>query len=94
MSSRDKKNTQRVQAEFEFSNVGAHRGRRDREREREPPPSTIQPRTVRRREAFGTHLTGSGLASSGAQTPQSGPSRRGSPSPQRSGEDVDPVVAQ
>ncbi|OAX34326.1 hypothetical protein K503DRAFT_724683 [Rhizopogon vinicolor AM-OR11-026] len=97
MTSRDKKNTQRVEAEFEFSDAGGHRGRRDREREREPPPPpTTQPRaTTRRRDAFGTHLTAIGPASNGAQTPQSsGPSRVASPSPQPNGEDVDPVVAQ
>ncbi|KAG2357012.1 hypothetical protein BDR07DRAFT_1421535 [Suillus spraguei] len=56
----------------------------------------MQPRAVaRRREAFGAHLTTDSLTPNGAQTPQSsGPSRRASPSPQRNGEDVDPVVAQ
>ncbi|KAG0707853.1 hypothetical protein DFH29DRAFT_600998 [Suillus ampliporus] len=100
MTSRDKKNTQRVQAEFEFGDSGGgRRGRRDwdrdREREHEPPPSA-QPRAVaRRREAFGGHLTASSPAPNGAQTPQSsGPSRRASPSPQHGGEDLDPVVAQ
>ncbi|KAG2349998.1 hypothetical protein BDR05DRAFT_972889 [Suillus weaverae] len=100
MTSRDKKNTQRVEAEFEFGDTGGgRRGRRDRDRDRdrehEPPPAA-QPRAVaRRREAFGGHLTAGSPAPNGAQTPQSsGPSRRASPSPQRSGEDVDPVVAQ
>ena len=94
MTSRDKKNTQRVQAEFEFSDAGGYRGRRDREREREPLPPTAQPRgTARRRDAFGTHLTASGPASNGAQTPQSsGPSRGASVSPQPDGED--PIIAQ
>jgi len=87
MSSRDKKSAQRVEAEFEFSNVGMHRTRR----EREPPPTTQSSAVARRREAFGAHLTASGPASNGAQTPQSfGPSRRESPSPQHIGEDVDP----
>ncbi|KAG1782394.1 hypothetical protein EV702DRAFT_1064083 [Suillus placidus] len=99
MTSRDKKNTQRVEAEFEFGDTGGRRGRRDRDRDRdrehEPPPAA-QPRAVaRRREAFGGHLTTGSPAPNEAQTPQSsGPSRRASPSPQRSGEDVDPVVAQ
>lgn len=94
MTSRDKKNTQRVQAEFEFSDAGGYRGRRDREREREPLPPTTQPRgTARRRDAFGIHLTASGPASNGAQTPQSsGPSRGASPSPHPDGED--PIIAQ
>ncbi|KAG1756876.1 uncharacterized protein EDB91DRAFT_1094923 [Suillus paluster] len=96
MSSRDKKNTQRVEAAFEFGDAsGGRRGRRDRERELESPPPA-QPRAVaRRREAFGAHLTSSSPAPNGAQTPQSsGASRRASPSPQQNGEDVDPVVAQ
>ncbi|KAG2052778.1 hypothetical protein BDR06DRAFT_982964 [Suillus hirtellus] len=99
MTSSDKKNTQRVEAEFEFGDAGGgRRGRRDRERDREhEPPPAAQPRAVaRRREAFGGHLTTtSSPAPNGVQTPQSaGPSRRASPSPQRNGEDVDPVVAQ
>ncbi|KAG1863606.1 hypothetical protein DFJ58DRAFT_774056 [Suillus subalutaceus] len=98
MTSRDKKNTQRVEAEFEFGDAGGgRRGRRDRDRDREhEPPPAAQPRAVaRRREAFGGHLTSSSPAPNGVQTPQSsGPSRRASPSPQRSGEEVDPVVAQ
>lgn len=96
MTSRDKKNTQRVEAEFEFGDAGGgRRGRRDRDREHEPPPAA-QPRAVaRRREAFGGHLTSSSPAPNGAQTPQSsGPSPRTSPSPQPDGEDVDLVVAQ
>lgn len=100
MTSRDKKNTQRVEAEFEFGDAGGgRRGRRDRDRERErehEPVPAVQPRAgARRREGFGAHLTTSSPAPNGAQTPQSsGPSRRPSPSPQRNGEDVDPVVAQ
>ncbi|KAF8077552.1 hypothetical protein FPV67DRAFT_40 [Lyophyllum atratum] len=47
MSSRDKKNAQRIQAEFEFEEVGigGRHGRRDRghrDREREPPPHQRQ----------------------------------------------------
>lgn len=98
MTSRDKKNIQRVEAEFEFGDAGGgRRGRRDRDRDREhEPPPAAQPRAVaRRREAFGGHLTTSSPAPNGTQTPQSsGPSPRASPSPQRSGEDADPVVAQ
>ncbi|KAG1827422.1 uncharacterized protein BJ212DRAFT_1312222 [Suillus subaureus] len=80
MTSRDKKNTQRVEAEFEFGDAGGgRRGRRDRDRDREhEPPPAAQPRAVaRRREAFGGHLTSSSPAPNGAQTPQSsGPSPR------------------
>ncbi|KAF9220168.1 hypothetical protein BS17DRAFT_715431 [Gyrodon lividus] len=97
MSSRDKKDARRVQADFEFEDAGgsSRRGRRDRgdrEREREPPPTQnipqAAPRAVpRRREAFGGHLT---TEMGGGQTMQSsGPSRRASPSPSRG--DVDPI---
>ncbi|KAF7793196.1 hypothetical protein EIP86_004305 [Pleurotus ostreatoroseus] len=84
MSARDKKDARRVQADFEFEEVGAgaRRGRRDRgdrEREREPPP-TGPPRPnaagARRREAFSGSLTANGSAPA---TP-AGPSRQ-SPSP-------------
>jgi hypothetical protein len=96
MTSRDKKNIQRVEAEFEFGDAGGgRRGRRDRDREHEPPPAAQPSAVARRREAFGGHLTTSSPAPNGTQTPQSsGPSPRASPSPQRSGEDADPVVAQ
>ncbi|KAH7924735.1 hypothetical protein BV22DRAFT_1066211 [Leucogyrophana mollusca] len=97
MTTRDKKDTRRVEAGFEFEDVGgsSRRGRRDRgdrERDREPPPqpATAQPRTAgRRREGFGGHLTGDGA---GPAATAATPSRRASPSPTR--EDVDPIVAQ
>ncbi|KIJ59677.1 hypothetical protein HYDPIDRAFT_100159 [Hydnomerulius pinastri MD-312] len=99
MSSRDKRDARRVQAEFEFDDTGGNRrGRRDRgDREREPPPLQNQNTThavprgvVRRREGFGGHIT---AESGGNQTVQSsGPSRRASPSPPRG--DVDPIVAE
>jgi len=57
-----------------------------------PAPDTTED-AARRRDAFGTHLTASGPASNGAQTPQSsGPSRGASVSPQPDGED--PIIAQ
>jgi hypothetical protein len=105
MTSRDKKETRRVSAGFEFEDAGAGRvgwrGRRDRvgDRDQEPPPRGIQNQSpvptrpngnTRRREAFGAHLTGDGPSS---QTPNDGPagsSRRPSPSP--SPEGVDSVV--
>ncbi|KAF8837599.1 hypothetical protein BDN67DRAFT_972749 [Paxillus ammoniavirescens] len=93
MTSRDKKDARRVQADFEFEDAGGsnRRGRRDRgdrEREREPPPTQniaqAGPR-ARRREAFGGYLT-----SATQPTQSSGPSRRASPSPQRG--DIDLIV--
>ena len=70
MSSRDKKDARRVQADFAFEEVGGH-VRRDRERE--PPPPRQQQAQVslstsvpppgsgaRRREAFGGGLTQAG----------------------------------
>lgn len=85
MSSRDKRDARRIQADFEFEEAGpnARRGRRDRgdrEREREPPPSG-PPRPAagaRRREAFSGALTTNGNAPT-APAP-AGPSRQ-SPSP-------------
>ena len=85
MSSKDRKDARRVQADFEFDDASGsgRRGRRDRgdrEREREPPPPPqivqVQGRAGgRRREAFGGFLT-----SEGAQAPQpSVPSGRASP---------------
>lgn len=100
MSARDKKDARRIQADFEFEEVGTggRRGRRDRgdrEREREPPPHD-PPRAnaagARRRDAFGGNLT---TVSSTPATPNAGPSRnqsrRQSPSPTA---DMDPAVAE
>lgn len=98
MTSRDKKDARRVQADFEFDEVGIggnRRGRRDRggsgDHEREPPPSTppVGPSRPngRRREGFGANLTPVG----GVNTPTlPGLSRRGSPSPPPE----DPVLAE
>lgn len=98
MSSRDMKDARRIQAEFEFEEVGVggRRGRRDRgdrEHEREPPPHAGPSRAnaagARRREAFGGNLT----SESGPATPNGGASRmasrRQSPSP-----DMDPALAE
>ena len=94
MTSKDRKDARRVQAEFEFDDAGgsSRRGRRDRgdrEREREPPPQTVQAQNRaggRRREAFGGHLTTEGTQAVLPTLP-SGP-----PSPTR--EDADPLVAE
>ena len=100
MSARDMKDARRIQADFEFEEVGAggrrggRRDRGDREREREPPPHAGPSRAnaagARRREAFGGNLTSDNGPSA---TPPSGgsriPSRRQSPSP-----DMDPAVAE
>ena len=101
MSARDKKDARRIQAEFEFEEIGSggRRGRRDRDRERErdrdPPPAPSGPPRpaaagARRREAFGGNLTADGSQGS---TPAAGPSRtqsrRQSPSPDG---DTDPAV--
>lgn len=97
MSARDRKDAMRVQADFEFEEVGVggRRGRRDRgdrEREREPPPTAGPARAgARRREAFGGNLTSetpSRTANAGAQSQQ--PSRRQTPSPP----DSDPQLAE
>ena len=94
MSSKDRKDARRVQADFEFDDTGGSsrrgwRDRGDREREREPPPQTAQPQNRaggRRREAFGGYLT-----TEGAQTLQlSAPSGRASPIR----DDVDPLFAE
>ena len=95
MSSKDKKDARRFQAEFEFDDTGggSRRGRRDRgdrEREREPPPQVaqVQGRTGgRRREAFGGHLTTEGTQT---MTQPSVPSGRTTPIR----DDVDPLVAE
>ena len=98
MSSKDRKDARRVQAEFEFDDAGgsSRRGRRDRgdrEREREPPPQVVQVqgRTPgRRREAFGGHLT---TTEGGTQTPTAQPSvPSGRASPIR--DDVDLLVTE
>lgn len=99
MSARDMKDARRIQAEFEFEEVGAggRRGRRDRgdrEREREPPPHAGPSRPAaagaRRREAFGGALTTEGAPSAPASNGVSRVgSRRQSPSP-----DMDPAVAE
>lgn len=104
MSSRDKKDARRIQADFEFEEVGLSgrnsRGRRDRgdrEREREPPPHAPQPNQPprqappgpsRRREGFGGNLT----AESASTAHQAEYIRRPTPSPPRG--EIDPVVAQ
>ena len=98
MSARDKKDARRIQADFEFEEVGvgSRRGRRergDREREREPPPGPPRPNAAgaNRRAAFGGNLTTDG---SNPATPNAGPSRvqsrRQSPSPT----DMDPATAE
>lgn len=98
MSARDRKDARRVQADFEFEEVGVNgrRGRRDRgdrEREREPPPQPGPSRGgaagARRREAFGGSLTTEGGASTPNAVPSRVPSRRQSPSPE-----LDPAAAE
>ncbi|KAG6370057.1 hypothetical protein JVT61DRAFT_12459 [Boletus reticuloceps] len=94
MSSKDRRDARRIQAEFEFDDAGgtSRRGRRDRgdrEREREPPPQIMQTpgRTGgRRREAFGGHLTTEGTQMAQPLVP----SRRASPIR----DDVDPLVSE
>lgn len=92
MSARDRKDAMRLQAEFEFEEVGVggRRGRRergDREREREPPPSAVPGRPgaagARRRDAFGGNLTAESNTRPGSSSVQASqqPSRRQSPSP-------------
>ncbi|KII88284.1 hypothetical protein PLICRDRAFT_29860 [Plicaturopsis crispa FD-325 SS-3] len=104
MSSRDKKDARRIQAGFEFEEVGVggrrgRGGRGDREHEREPPPhqppaapapGPSRPTGGRRREGFGATLTVDGGSSSNSNTPQH--SRRPSPGPP--GPAADPVVAE
>ncbi|TFY71549.1 hypothetical protein EVG20_g1435, partial [Dentipellis fragilis] len=78
MSSRDKKNISRVNAGFEFQEVGA-------------PSSDPAPRaTTSRRERFGAHLTNNNSGNSGNTSP--GPSRHQTPSPPPA--DMDPVTAE
>jgi len=94
MSSRDKRDVRRVQAEFEFDDAGGgRRGWRDRgDREREPQPVQIQGhvqgRAGRRREAFGGHLS----VTEGTQTPRPTSVPSGRASPIR--DDIDPLVAE
>lgn len=90
MTSRDRKNVQRVQAEFGYEEVGQNRrGRREaqpppRQQAQPPPPPAPGPsRPGRRRgEGFGATLTEAAGAPPPRATPP-GPSRRPSPSPQR-----------
>jgi E3 ubiquitin-protein ligase ZNF598 len=105
MSARDRKDARRVQADFEFEEVGG-RGRGRRNQEREPPPhqqpqpppppapGPSRPPGGSRRRDFGTTLTAEGgnpnPGDSLGNTP--GPSRRQSPSPIRGDDDVDPQV--
>ncbi|KAH7889140.1 hypothetical protein F5I97DRAFT_1777984, partial [Phlebopus sp. FC_14] len=94
MTSRDRKDARRVQADFEFDGGGGggRRGRRDhgdREREREPPPAQIPPRP-RRRDAFGGHLTTESTSAQTSQPPGEGD--LAPPSPPN--EDVDSIVAE
>jgi E3 ubiquitin-protein ligase ZNF598 len=97
MSARDMKDARRIQADFEFEEVGVggRRGRRDRgdrEREREPPPHAGPSRAnaagARRREAFGGNLTSETPAALDDDSNRIA-SRRQSPSP-----DMDPAVAE
>ncbi|KAL6301834.1 hypothetical protein BKA93DRAFT_447316 [Sparassis latifolia] len=80
MSSRDKRDAMRIQADFEYEEVaGSRRGRRGgggRERDREPPPAPLPPSPsrlnaagARRREAFSGNLTGHANAASNNVTP-------------------------
>jgi hypothetical protein len=94
MSAKDKKDTRRVEAKFEFEEVGAGR----RGRNREPPPQAQQPGPSRvapapqnrRREGFGASLTAQD--GSGPNSQSATPARRLTPSPQRA--DVDPLTAE
>lgn len=102
MSARDKRDVRRVQAEFEFEDVGGggagRRGRRDRgdrERDREPPPHTAgpPPGAAPRPQAAGARrreaFGGSLTADGGAASQQA--SRRQSPSPEVA--DADPRLS-
>ncbi|CAL1705376.1 unnamed protein product [Somion occarium] len=95
MTAKDKKDARRIQAEFEFEEVGGpgRRGRRDRgdrEREREPPPQPVPSRPAnagaRRREAFSGNLTVDTTPISTSRQQ----SRQGSPSPSAS--NVNPAI--
>lgn len=99
MSSRDKKDARRVEAEFAFEEIGGGRRQRERgnnsTRDREPPPSappppaSRQPTNVRRRD-FGANLTDA-VQSQNANTPSHTQVRTASPLPAA---DVDPIVAE
>ncbi|KAI0345396.1 hypothetical protein BDW22DRAFT_1354324 [Trametopsis cervina] len=101
MSSRDKKDARRIQANFEFEEVGVggrrggrERGERgDRGRERELPPhqglSNTAAAGARRRAAFGGSLTAEGSNTPTQNAANIAQSRRRSPSPPS---DADPAV--
>ena len=106
MSTRDRKDARRIQADFEFEEVGVggrrggRRDRGDREREREPPPVVAGTNAggagagggSRRRAAFGGNLTTDDTGAT--STPDAGSrvqSRRQSPSPTG---DADPAVVE
>ena len=92
MSSRDKRDARRIEADFEFE--GRRERGNNRDRDREPPASTSppqgssrQPVNVRRRD-FGAHLT-----SENTLTHEATPiTQVRSPSPLSI--DVDPIVAE
>ncbi|KAG6332563.1 hypothetical protein ID866_6529 [Astraeus odoratus] len=91
MSSRDKRDARRVQAEFTFDDAGGGSRRHRTPREREPPPEPSGPPlrpTGSRREAFGGRLTSESSAVNGTM-PQSLTPTLSTPS-----EDVDPVVSE
>ncbi|KAI0797515.1 hypothetical protein C8Q75DRAFT_738536 [Abortiporus biennis] len=108
MSSRDRKDARRVQADFEFEEVGiggrrgGRRDRGDREREREPPPqqqagpsSSSRPGAAgaRRREAFGGNLTTTeGNANGTIPTPHISRNPSRRQTPSPPSADVDPAV--
>jgi E3 ubiquitin-protein ligase ZNF598 len=95
MSSRDKKDARRVQAEFEFDEIGigGRRSRRDRgggggnDPEPPPPAAGLSRPNGRRRGGFGANLTREG--SPNTQTPPE-LSLRPSPSPPPD----DPILAE
>ncbi|KIY46880.1 hypothetical protein FISHEDRAFT_46411 [Fistulina hepatica ATCC 64428] len=92
MSARDKKDARRVEATFEFEEVGLNRRgyrtrEREREREREPPPPPTQTPARRRREGFGAALTNDST-SFDVLSPNA------APPPVARNSDVDPTVAE
>ena len=103
MSARDKRDARRVQAEFEFEEVGGGPGRRgrrdrgDREREREPPPHTAGPPGAGagpRSQAAGARRReafGGSLTVDGGGGSSQQASRRQSPSPEAA--DADPRLS-
>lgn len=99
MSSRDKKDARRVEADFEFEEVAAGRRRRERgnngTRDREPPTSAPPPQASRqpanaRRRDFGANLT-EGVQPQNGNTSNHMQNRTPSPLPVA---DVDPIVAE